>query len=299
MAAHLSESAQREIFGDNADSRIAGGTTEVPARRVNGGLRISGRWSYASGAEDADWAAIVATLNDPPERPATPFWCLVPAHDVTVEDTWETVGMCGTGSNTIVADDVFVPRHRMIELASLIDGTAPTVYDEDIYRIGYTPVALIGILGPLLGMGRAALEFVTDNADTKGIRYTIFGRQADSIGVQLQVADAALKLRTAQLHVSEISRIAQDAARAHASPDDVERAAFRAQSSFAAQYVIQALQILVNVHGSATFAKANPLQRIWRDANTAARHAGLNSAVGAEIYGKALLGVTDPISPLV
>jgi 3-hydroxy-9,10-secoandrosta-1,3,5(10)-triene-9,17-dione monooxygenase len=298
IAAHLAESAQEEVFGA-IDSRIAGGTTQVPAHRVDGGLRVSGRWSYASGADYADWAAIVATPGDSPAGSASPFWCLVPASDVTVEHTWDTVGMCGTGSNTFVADDVFVPEHRMIELASLIDGTASTGSAEEVYRLGYPPVALVGILGPLLGMGRAALQFVTEKADTKAIRYTIFDRQTDSVGVQLQVADAALNLRTASLHAQDIAEIAQDAAHAHTLPNGVERAAFRAQSSIAAQYVIRALHILVNVHGSATFASGNPLQRIWRDANTAARHAGLDSAIGAEIYGKALLGVTDAVSPLV
>jgi 3-hydroxy-9,10-secoandrosta-1,3,5(10)-triene-9,17-dione monooxygenase len=299
MGAHLPESAQQEIFGSDPDIRIAGGTTEVPARRVDGGLRVSGRWSYASGIEDAGWAAIVATLHVSPDRQPEPYWCLVPAQDITVEHTWETVGMCGTGSNTIVADDVLVPEHRMISLVRLIDGSAPNPRDEDSYRLQYAPVALVGILGPLLGMGRAALEFVTEKADTKGIRYTFFERQSDSVGTQLQIADAALKLRTARLHVAEIAQVAQDAARARALPTGVERAAFRAQSSMAAQCVVAALTILVNVHGSATFAQKNPLQRIWRDVNTAARHAGLNSAIGAEIYGKALLGITDPVSPIV
>lgn len=299
MAAHLPESGQEEVFADNPDGRIAGGTTEVPARRVDGGLRVSGRWSYASGADYADWAAIVATLDDSPGQPATPYWCLVPVSEVTLEHTWETVGMCGTGSNTFVADDVFVPDRRMVNLASLIDGTAPTPYADDAYRLQYAPVALVGILGPLLGMGRAALTFVTERADTKGIRYTVFSRQADSVGVQLQIADAALKLDTASLHVALIAQIAQDAARNHALPNDIERAGFRAQSSMAAQCVTKAVEILLNVHGSASFAKGNPLQRIWRDVNTAARHAGLNSAIGAEIYGKALLGVPELVSPIL
>ncbi|CQD07219.1 acyl-CoA dehydrogenase type 2 [Mycobacterium lentiflavum] len=299
MAAHLSDDGQQEVFGGTPDSRIAGGTTEVPARRVDGGLRVSGRWSYASGADDADWAAIVATLQDTPEQPATPYWCLVPADEVTLEHTWETVGMCGTGSNTFVADDVFVPERRMLNLASLIDGAAPTPHDDEVYRMPYAPVALVGILGPLLGMGRAALELVTAKAEAKAIRYTIFDRQSESIGVQLQVADAALKLRTARLHVCDIAQVTQVAAHAHTLPKHIERAAFRAQSSMAAQCVISAINILVNVHGSASFAKQNPLQRIWRDANTAARHAGLNAAIGAEIYGKALLGIGESVSPIV
>jgi len=53
------------------------------------------------------------------------------------------------------------------------------------------------------------------------------------------------------------------------------------------------------VHGAGSFAESSPLQRIWRDANVAAGHAGLNTAIGPEVYGKSLLGVPERVSPLV
>jgi 3-hydroxy-9,10-secoandrosta-1,3,5(10)-triene-9,17-dione monooxygenase len=63
--------------------------------------------------------------------------------------------------------------------------------------------------------------------------------------------------------------------------------------------VLRAIHVLVNVHGAGTFAEVNPVQRYWRDANTAARHAVLNAAVGYEVLGKALLGVEEHVSPMV
>jgi 3-hydroxy-9,10-secoandrosta-1,3,5(10)-triene-9,17-dione monooxygenase len=57
--------------------------------------------------------------------------------------------------------------------------------------------------------------------------------------------------------------------------------------------------MLVSVHGAGSFAEANPMQRIWRDANTAARHGGLNTLVGYEVYGKALLGIAERIGRMV
>ena len=62
---------------------------------------------------------------------------------------------------------------------------------------------------------------------------------------------------------------------------------------------LDAIHILVNVHGAATFAETSLMQQYWRDANTAARHAGFNSVVGYEVFGKALLGVPERISPMV
>jgi hypothetical protein len=63
--------------------------------------------------------------------------------------------------------------------------------------------------------------------------------------------------------------------------------------------VLQAIHELVNIHGAGSFAESSRMQQIWRDANTAARHAGLNSAVGYEVYGKALLNVDERITAMI
>ena len=83
------------------------------------------------------------------------------------------------------------------------------------------------------------------------------------------------------------------------SVTDDERAELRAACGYAVQQVLEAIHVLVNVHGAASFAERSPLRRYWRDANIAARHAGLNAAVGYEVLGKALLGVDEPITQMV
>jgi 3-hydroxy-9,10-secoandrosta-1,3,5(10)-triene-9,17-dione monooxygenase len=294
IASHVSEKGLHEVFAANPDARIAGVSSEVLALRVHGGIRISGRWGYASGADYADWVAIGTAIQDSPDQPATSYFCLVPASELILKDTWQTIGMRGTGSNTFVADNMFVPEHRIINLKKLTDGDAANNHIEKVYRLPFAPVATIGLIGPLLGIGCAALQLVIDAAKIKGIAFTTFTRQIDSVGVQLQVADAALKLRTARMHVYDIADQSDSA-----PLNDIDRARFRAQSGLAAQWVIEALNILMNVHGFGAFAEAERLQRLWRDANTGARHAGLNSAIGSEMYGKALLGVDEFISPIV
>jgi alkylation response protein AidB-like acyl-CoA dehydrogenase len=74
----------------------------------------------------------------------------------------------------------------------------------------------------------------------------------------------------------------------------------RADTATTAEYVLKAIDMLLSVHGAGSFAETNPLQRIWRDANTAARHGVVNPLVSYEVYGKALLGDERPVvSPLV
>jgi 3-hydroxy-9,10-secoandrosta-1,3,5(10)-triene-9,17-dione monooxygenase len=292
-----SEQLQEEIFGGNPDARIAGSGMSCAARREKGGLRLNGRWGYASGSPHATWAALAATVSDDLYQPPDAYFCLVPAAQLQLEDTWRTVGMRGTGSNTYVAEDLFVPEHRLIPVTELSEGS--TTSADPMNRLPFAPVATLALLGTLLGLGRAALTLAVDQAPLKSMHHTFFTRQSDSVGVQLQVAEAALKLQTAQLHAY---RVADDLDSATANGLDLEyrvRAQARAQFGYAAQQVLEAIHVLVNVHGAAAFAETSLMQQYWRDANTAARHAGLNAYVGYEVFGKALLGVPERISPMV
>ena len=292
-----SEQLQEEIFGADPDARIAGSGMPCPAHREQSGLRLNGRWGYASGSPHATWAALVATVTDDSGQPPDAYFCLVPATQLRLEDTWRTVGMRGTGSNTYAADNVFVPEHRLIPVTKLSEGS--TGCDAPVHRLPFAPVATLALVGTLLGLGRAALALAIDKAPSKSMHHTFFARQSDSVGVQVQVAEAALKLQTAQLHAY---RVADDLDSTAANGHELDyglRAQARAQFGYSAQQVLDAINILLNVHGAAAFAETSLMQQYWRDANTAARHAGLNAVVGYEIFGKELLGVPERISPMV
>jgi alkylation response protein AidB-like acyl-CoA dehydrogenase len=111
----MSQELLSEFYAD-PDTRLRGvGKPPGQGRRVADGLRISGRWPTASGCEDAPWALTPVMVSDgdgPPEEAAV----LVPTSDLDIERTWDTVGMRGTGSHTLVAEDVFVPRSRVLTL---------------------------------------------------------------------------------------------------------------------------------------------------------------------------------------
>jgi alkylation response protein AidB-like acyl-CoA dehydrogenase len=294
----MSEEAQEEIFSSGPDVRIAGGFTPGIAERVDGGVRLTGRWSYASGSRYAQWAAISGALTDDSGEINDVVLGIAPASQVTVEDTWHTVGMRGTGSNTYVCEKVFVPTHRLISISSVIDNTGPLPSEEAIHRLPFAPLASVQIVAPLLGAGRASMEQVIEKAALKPVSQTRFARQVDSTAVRIQIANAALKVRTAQLLAYDCADRLD--ASTHGEPlDYLTRARLKAQAGRAAEQVLEAIQLLISIHGAGSFAEANRLQQIWRDANTAARHAALNPLVGCETYGVALLGVWDPITTMV
>jgi alkylation response protein AidB-like acyl-CoA dehydrogenase len=225
---------------------------------------------------------------------------LIPAADLAIEDVWYVAGMRGTASNCLVATDVFVPSHRVMSVPAAIEGSYPTPFtDEALFRSAFVPVLTLVLAGPQLGMGQAALNLVTDKAAKKPISYTFFETQAESVAFQLQIADAATKIDAASLICYRAAADIDDAAARGEYLEYRNRARVRADTGYAVQNVVEALTILMNAHGAAGFADSSPLQRIWRDANVAARHAVVSPAIGYEVYGKALLGVEEKITPLV
>jgi len=198
VAGLFPERAQDEVFGTDPLARVSGALAPTArAERAGGGYRVSGRWAYNSGLWHADWTLLGIPLDgvdsaaDAGGTGGTggTGMALVPAADYRVEQTWTHVGMRATGSNSVVAEDIFVPDHRVVPLAATIDGVSV-----------FAPLLTLILAAPQLGMGRAAVRLVREAAAAKPVTGTGYQRQADSVAFQLQLAEAALKVDTAELH---------------------------------------------------------------------------------------------------
>ncbi|WP_329575891.1 acyl-CoA dehydrogenase family protein [Kitasatospora sp. NBC_01250] len=294
--------AQDDVFGADPDARVTGvlAPTATALAVDGGGWRVSGRWYYNSGSWQATWAVLGVPLTDAAGEVVDQAVVLVPREDLQVEDTWFVAGMKGTASNCLVASEVFVPAHRVLSVPAAVAGEFATEQkDEPFYRSGFVPVLALTLVGPQLGLGKAALDHVVANAARKPVANTVYGTQAESVALQLKLAEAALKVETARLHAERTADAIDRAAAQGGYPDPAERAHFRAATAWAVQNTLEAITILLDVHGAGAFAETSPLQRIWRDANTAGRHALAVPTVGYEVYGKSLLGIDDTITPLV
>lgn len=304
FASLLPERTQDEIFKANPNARVAGVFTpssQTQRKDVEGGLVVSGKWYYASGCLHADWGLVGLTEQDKDGKVIDQFIAFVPMAELTIEDTWHTVGMRGSGSACLVADNVFVPRHRMYSMPKILAWDYPTEFQgqEAGSTAAFVPLAALILAGPQLGMARAALEYVISTAGKRAVTYTTYARQSDSTGFQLQVAEAAIKIDTAHLHVMRACDEVQRYAEANQFPDYKTRARMRCDTAHGIRSALEALNMLMAAHGSGGFAESSPMQRWWRDANTAAGHAVGLPSVAVEIYGKALLGVDTMVTPLV
>lgn len=287
--------AQKDVWGHGPDAFLCGSVTGMPTvEEVSDGLVISGKWTYASGCLHADWGMLGTPLcNEAGEKTGQALG-LCRASELVIEDTWHAAGMKGSGSHTIVAQEVFIPNHRLLSMAAIAGPERPTPYkDEALYRSSLFPSLVIPLLGPLLGMAARALEYVIERAPEKGIAQTNYQPQSSSTGFQASVGNASMLIETAHLQAYSAADIIDEAARDGRALSDVERARLRMHAAHAAESLVKSVDLLMYAHGSSSFMEKNPLQRIWRDIGIAARHASLLPAIGAEVYGRALLGIEE------
>jgi 3-hydroxy-9,10-secoandrosta-1,3,5(10)-triene-9,17-dione monooxygenase len=297
----MNEQAQNDVWGADPEARIAGVfNPTAQTRKVDGGIIVTGAWSWASGSYHADWSFVGVPITNDDGEFLYPAMALIPNSDITIEDTWFTAGMRGTGSNTIHANEVFVPDHHLHWIPGLLNHEYDTPFkDESLYRSAFIPVAALILAGPQLGLAQAALDFVIEKGHKRGIAYSEFELQRDAPTFQLGIAKAATLVDTAHLFAYRAASDIDDAAAAGRTMTYVERARTRNDTGHAAESAREAIRVLCSAHGASSFAEASPMQRIWRDSEVASRHAVVAPEISALIYGRALMGFTEGISFLV
>jgi len=299
LAALFPEQAQRDVWGPDPDAWIAGSLApQGAATPVNGGWRVTGRWPWASGCLHAQWAA--CGIMTPGGDHGLPGLSLMRMAELSIEDTWHMAGMNGTGSNTIVAHDVFVPAHRFLPYPEAFAGRYRTEYvDEVTYRVAFVPVTVLILAGAQLGVARAAFDYVVAKARTRGITHTTFSTQMESAGFQMLVAEAAMKIDTATLHAFRAADDLDAAAADRRLLDVPARARVRLDTALVAKSCREAVETLVCAHGTSSLADSSRLQRLWRDVHVASHHAITEWQVNLEVYGKALFGIEPNITHLI
>ncbi|WP_375479746.1 acyl-CoA dehydrogenase family protein [uncultured Jatrophihabitans sp.] len=291
FATTFSEQAQAEVFGANPDAKVCGiFTPGSKFERVEGGYLVSGRWPYSSGSFAADWAALGIGI-DVPEGEDPRALALIPAEAWTIEPTWFVAGMRGSGSDTIVVEDHFVPDHRVQRFIDMREAHFLTPYKQDQNsHMAFIPVAALILVAPQLGLGRHALERTRNSLPGKAVAYTVYSEARKSPMHQLGVANAATKFHLAELLMRQACLDIDASAAEHHLPTMEVRARVRNDTGIVAELVKEGIDYLLTANGAGSFADVNVLNRIWRDAEIAGRHAYVSPEVGKEVYGKVLLG---------
>ncbi|MGW0889561.1 acyl-CoA dehydrogenase family protein [Saccharopolyspora gloriosae] len=278
------DEAYADAFRD-VDAVVCSSARTGTAVREPGGLRVSGRWPYASGCELAEWAMLSVQLPAEGDRPARPGAVFARTRDLTVERDWNMAGLGGTGSHTLVGEDVWIPDSHLLDLA----------------RIGASLSNLaiaVGLFAPLWGAARGALDVVTEVVAKRTSPNPGHATMADSPGARRNLAVAAHGIDTAHRRMLGIAEALEAAPPGEALPAE-ERARLRLDLITAVRECRSALEDLLDLHGSSGLDAANPLQRYWRDFAVGSRHVQFTSHVVEDDFGILLLGLDAAPSGLL
>ena len=296
VMALFDDRAARDVWEKDSSSLI--GLSLAPVGKVaeaEGGIRLSGRWPFASGCLYCDWALLGAFVPPAPSAGAgaAPEWrmYLVPKADYEILDTWHTVGLKGTGSNDIVVRDAFVPHHRVRRMIDNISCVGPgqAVNTSPLYRIPFGQVfgggVAYGAIGALQGMLDAFRAFA-------GPRMRLGGRKTvEDPDAQLAVGDAenAIDELKTMIH-RNVRNLTAYAERGEIPPQD-ERLKYKFQMATISERCRALAVRLFQVAGASGLYTDHRFGRILADINASRQHVTNQHELHGREWGAHLLGL--------
>lgn len=299
--AQASLQVQEEIWGDDPDTWIASPYAPMGrAKRVEGGYMFSGRWSFSSGTDACDWivlGGLIADADGNPSGESPDRHFILPRSDYEIKhDSWNVVGLKGTGSKDIVIKDAFVPDYRVIDPRDLETGEAARQAgrgDVALYRmpfhVMFGTVIAAGTLAMADGALAAYLVSTRSRVTARGVNMATDQAALSTLGA----ASADIQAGRLQ-YLHDIQRM-WDLAQAD-KPIPLElRAEVRRNQVRSVRRSVAAVDSLMAAAGGGAMRLDHPLQRFWRDISIARNHAA-NSGEGSFV-NSGLLTFGQPLPP--
>ncbi len=286
--------AQDDVWGKDTSIQLS--TSLAPTgtvERADGGFRLRGRWSFSSGCDFCHWA-VLGGIVPPLEKDAPPDarTFLVPRSDYVIDDTWYTVGLCGTGSKDLVVDNAFVPEYRTHSYRDAFYLTNPgaVVNDAPLYRLPFGLVFPACIGSPAIGVALGALAAFREQTTTR-ISPRDKSRVAEDPFAQLAMAEAAAEVTAARNSLLANFAEAMRLVRAGSEIPLAQRARYRWDTAKATDRSVRAVDRLFEASGGRGIFLDNPIQRAWRDVHAIRAHAGNNLEKAAFVFGRSEFGL--------
>ncbi len=290
------DEAQKDVWGRDPDALVA--SSFLPGGKCvpeGSGFRVSGRWGFSSGCENSQWAIIAVFLGMTGTPPIPDLrMLLVPLADCRIDDDWHVLGLRGTGSKTVVIDDLFVPEHRSIDHYIAREGKGPgrAVNPGPLYRIPAWAIFPICLAAPAVGIGWGAIERFTEHAKAtaaKSTRRSI----ASYPTIHMRLAEASALVDGAELLLRRDMREAMEAGIAGREMTTEQRIRTRRDQGYAVLAAGEAVEKLYRGCGATGLFDDFELQTSYRDVNATAAHVGTNWDIAGTMYGAVALGAPN------
>jgi 3-hydroxy-9,10-secoandrosta-1,3,5(10)-triene-9,17-dione monooxygenase len=282
--AQFPDAAQRAVWANGPDVAIA--ATLTPTSKVeivDGGYKVvSSAIPYLSGINHSSWVVVSGMVAASGDGPPTWTMFLIPPGKFRIEDTWDTVGMRGTGSHTVIVENVFVPADHTNKVQDMLLATTPgaTLSKTPFYDTPWVTYGPLTFLGPMLGAARGALETYRSWTEK---RSSLFGAAvAEYASIQVNFGRTEADLDAADLLMRRCAQVAESDHR----KDERLRARCYRDHVRSSELIVGAVDTIMRIGGAAVYARSNGIQRAWRDVHFASSHVVLNPEVGFATWGR-------------
>ncbi|TBU90284.1 indole-3-acetate monooxygenase [Phytopseudomonas dryadis] len=273
----------RQVYANGPDVVFAGGIfPPQPAESVAGGFRVNGRWKYSSGCMGASLVGVgIAPKNG--DKLDLPRLAVMPQSKARIEQTWDTVGLLGTGSHDLVVEDVVVP-----EQWTFVRGGAANL-DEPFFRYPSLSFAtqVLSVVG--LGVARAALDELRDMAAGR-VSVTGAPALAERPLAQVEIAKAEAALRAARAFFFDSIDDAWQSVLAGNPVSSEQTNLLRLSSTHATRVAADVARTAQMLSGMTGIYNSSPLARCVNDAQVVTQHAFMGDVTyqnaGAIFFGK-------------
>lgn len=267
------------------------------AIRVEGGYRLSGTWSFASGGRHTTWLGAHSAVQNPDGTPHQRYGkpddrsFVFKRSDARIIDDWFVLGLRGTGSDTYTLEELFIPDAHAPARDALEERREP----GPLYTMGSTMLYASGFCSVTLGLGRRLLETFIDLARGKHSRASINAMSANN-AIQREIALLEAKLSAARAYLHAEAAVAYDKA-ANGKLDIDGRMRLRLATTYGMNEATDVSIAAYRAAGTTAMLNSAPFERRFRDAMSASQH--LQGMLGhAEMVGRHILGVENKLQNL-
>jgi len=293
QVALFAKEAQEAVWGSDTSARLSSSYAPTGKAIVaDGGYTLSGKWSFSSGSDHAQWVLLGGLVFNAEGQIVDFKTFMIPRKDYEIVDVWNVVGLRGTGSNDIVVNDLFVPEAFTLSMSDTgrCYGPGQEVNTSDLYKLPFHSLFTTTITTPIVGMAYGAYAEHVD-MQQKRVRAAYLGEKASlDPFAAVRIARAASDIDAAwALLVNNIREEQALVANGEKIPLSL-RLKVRRDQVVGTQRAIDAIDALFEASGGRALAEGTYLQRAWRDAHAGRVHAANDPERALQMYGASEFG---------
>ena len=296
MMAQWPKRAQDEVWGADPRALISGILIPLRGRtkKVRGGYEVSGTFPFVSGVMSCDWCLFAATDDKAASADLRERYFVLPRSGFDVIDTWDAIGLRGSGSHDVRLESTFVPSHMTLPLRHLKGGDRSPgrrINSGPLYRSPSYMTFGILISSASVGIADGMVSSYV-NQIQRTPRALMSGSSFREQSLQhVKISEATMAVESAKALLHSACKEIMEILSREELPSDEQRAKYRAVGAYAGKLAFQAANLIWDAAGARGVYMKNPIARAYRDLCTATRHFTHSFDVNGTTHGRVRAGL--------